>query len=269
MDPEPDNMEAMMDEPMEDQEMMMNEEMMEKMSQKTSKTVEEQIKHQDHEFCCCCVCQCQTEVTRNLACCGCFPIKCGVITIGVITFVLLILLFVEVFYCLLNEYDDWWYVLVGLVLLIPHIVACCFFIVFFASETDTTRSTLKVGCMLVIISVTLLAVWNTVYFHYLYKYPDVYTGSPDTGYLKQTKKQYIVWSLVLAAAIDAVYAYFLCVCQTYKNALNKPDEEEKMEEEPKKEEMMMKEEPKEEEKKDDMMMEEPKDEAMDMMEGAE
>lgn len=165
----------------------------------------------------------------------------------------------------MNEYDDWWYVLVGLVLLIPHIVACCFFIVFFASETDTTRSTLKVGCMLVIISVTLLAVWNTVYFHYLYKYPDVYTGSPDTGYLKQTKKQYIVWSLVLAAAIDAVYAYFLCVCQTYKNALNKPDEPEKMEE-PK----MMEEEPKKEEPKEEkMMMEEPKDEAMDMMGGEE
>merc|ERR1711924_517444 len=69
-------------------------------------------------------------------------------------------------------------------------------------------------------------VWNTCYFYYLYKYPDVYTGSPDTGYLKQTKKQYIVWSLVIAAAIDAVYAYFICVTGTYKNLLNKEESSE-------------------------------------------
>jgi len=89
------------------------------------------------------VCQCQTEETKDLSCCGCFPIKCGIISIGIITFVLFLVLFIEVFYCLLNEYDDWWYVLVGLVLLIPMIIACCFFIVFYASETDTTRSTIK------------------------------------------------------------------------------------------------------------------------------
>jgi ribosomal protein L12E/L44/L45/RPP1/RPP2 len=57
--------------------------------------------------------------------------------------------------------------------------------------------------------------------------------------------------MFLAAAIDAVYAYFMCVCLTYKTRLNKPDEEEKKEEEPKKEE-----EKKEEEKKEEpeMMM---------------
>merc|ERR1711959_385520 len=196
------------------------------MGNKSTKSVEEQLKYQDHEFCCCCVCQCSTEQTRDLGCCGCFPIKCGIVTIGIITFVIYLVLFVEIFYCLLNEYDDWWYVLVGLVLLIPMLIGCCFFIVFYASETDTTRSTIKVACMLTIISVTLLAVWNTCYFYYLYKYPDVYTGSPDTGYYKQTKKQYIVWSLVIAAAIDAIYSYFLCVTITYKGRLNSTESSE-------------------------------------------
>jgi hypothetical protein len=197
-----------------------------KASQKSKKSVEEQLKYQDHEYCCCCVCQCQTEKTRDLGCCGCFPIKCGVVTIGIVTFILFLALFVEIFYCLLNEYDDWWYVLVGLILLIPMIIACCFFIVFYADECDSTRNKLKVSCMLVIISITLVATWNTCYFYFLYKYPDVYTGSPDTGYLKQTKKQYIVWSLVLGAAIDAIYSYFLCVCITYKDAVNESLEEE-------------------------------------------
>jgi len=198
-------------------------------------------------MCCCCICQCQTKETKDLACCGCFPIKFGVYAIGIITFCLLIFLFVEIFYCLLIEYDDWWYVLVGEVLLIPLIIACTFFVVFFAKETDTTRTTLFAGCQLVLISVTLLAVWNVCYFYFFYKYDAVYTGTADLGYIKQTKKQFIVWSMFLAAAIDAVYAYFLCVCHTYKTRLNKPDEEEKKEEEKKEEEK------KEEEKKDDMM----------------
>ena len=160
-------------------------------------------------MCCCCICQCQTKETKDLACCGCFPIKCGVYCIGIITFCLLLFLFIEIFYCLLNEYDDWWYVLVGEVLLIPLIIACTFFVVFFAKETDTTRTTLFAGCQLVLISVTLLAVWTVCYFYFFYKYDAVYTGTADLGYIKQTKKQFIVWSMFLAAAIDAVYAYFL------------------------------------------------------------
>jgi len=239
--------EAMEDMMMDDMEALMEE----KMSQKTAKTVEEQLEEQEHEMCCCCICQCQTKETKDLACCGCFPIKLGVYAIGIITFCLLLFLFVEIFYCLLNEYDDWWYVLVGEVLLIPLVLACTFFVVFFAKETDTTRTTLFAGCQLVLISVTLLAVWNVVYFYFFYKYDAVYTGTADLGYIKQTKKQFIVWSMFLAAAIDSVYAYFLCVCHTYKTRLNKPDEEEKKEPEEEKKE----EEKKEEEKKDDMMME--------------
>lgn len=47
-----------------------------------------------------------------------------------ITFVL----FVEVFYCLLNEYIHWWYVLVGVILLSPLIVGSVFVIRFFTKD---------------------------------------------------------------------------------------------------------------------------------------
>ena len=138
--------------------------------------------------------------------------------------------------------------------MIPFIIACAFFITFFGKETDTSRSTLFVACQLVIVSTVLLAVWNIVYYYFFYKYQDVYTGTADLGYIKQTKKQHIVWNLFLASAISAIYAYFLCVCHRYKEALNKPDDEKKEEEEKK--------EDKEEEKKDDKMEEEKKDDMM-------
>lgn len=102
---------------------------------------------------------------------------------------------------------------------------------------------------------TLLAAWNTVYFHFWYHNEAVYSGTSDTGYLKQTKRQYIVWSLYLAAVIDAFYAYFICVTRSYSNRMNKKAKAE----EPA---MMM-----EAEKMDEMMMdEEKKEDAPEMME---
>lgn len=245
-----DDMEAPM--MMDDQKM---EDKMTAKSQKSNQSVKSQLSEQDHEMCCCCICQCQTKETKELGCCGCFPIKCGVYCIGIITFALLMFLFVEIFYCLLNEYYDWWYVAVGEALLIPLIIAATFFVVFFGKETDTSRSTLYVGCQLVLISVTLLAVWNVCYMYFFYKYRDVYTGTADLGYLKQQKKEFIVWNMYLAAAIDACYAYFLCVCHTYKTALNKKEDEQKEEPEEEKKEEEKKDDKMEEEKKDDMMME--------------
>lgn len=70
----------------------------------------------------------------------------------------------------MNEYVDWWYVLIGMVLLLPLLIACTFFVVFFGKETNTTRTTLFVACQLVMISVTLLAIWNVCYYYFIYKY---------------------------------------------------------------------------------------------------
>jgi hypothetical protein len=40
------------------------------------------------EMCCCCICECSTEHTRELGCCCFFPIRCGVIAIGVFILIL-------------------------------------------------------------------------------------------------------------------------------------------------------------------------------------
>merc|ERR1719453_2109609 len=42
--------------------------------------------------CCCCLCACSNEFTEELSCCGCFPIKCGIVTIGIFTFILTLVL---------------------------------------------------------------------------------------------------------------------------------------------------------------------------------
>jgi hypothetical protein len=125
---------------------------------------EQSVEDITKEMCCCCVCNCQDERTRPFSCCGCFPIKCGLITVGIIYLVITVALFVEVFYCLLNEYIHWWYVPVAVLCLIPNIIGVCFFIRFFTKDQESTRVKLIAALILGIVGITLLVIWNLCYF---------------------------------------------------------------------------------------------------------
>lgn len=170
-------------------------------------------------MCCCCLCLCQEEEVKDLSCCGCFPIKCGVITIGALTLALTILIGVETFYGLLNEYVEWWYIVICCVVLIPLIVAAAMFIAFFSKDNEGTRTAVFSACMQVIISVTLLCVWNTVYFLVFYKKNLVFFGNTETGYIVLTKRQYFFWLFSLTFIVDAAYCYFICVTGLYSDRL--------------------------------------------------
>ena len=64
------------------------------------------------EPCCCCVCVCANEFTEEASCCGCFPIKCGIMFIAIVLFMMAIIMLTVTFFGLLNEYFPWWYTLV-------------------------------------------------------------------------------------------------------------------------------------------------------------
>jgi len=74
--------------------------------------------------------------------------------------------------------------------------------------------------MQAIISFTLLAIWNLIYFQWLYKYDIVFAGADVVGYTLQTKKAFMVWSLFIGIVLDFIWAYFLCVAVTYATALD-------------------------------------------------
>merc|ERR1711998_197331 len=189
-------------------------------------------------MCCCCLCQCTDSKVKDLSCCCFFPIKCGVLFIGCIILAVTLFVFLEIFYELLNDDIHWWYVLVGVVLASTLVIASSFTIVFFTKDTDTSRSNMRVACILVIIGVSLVAVWATVYFVFLYKKDSVTTGNDGVGFVKATRKQEVVITLYIACCIDALFAYFLCVIAQYIDAMKEEEEPMMMEED-----MMMKEEP--------------------------
>merc|ERR1711871_1634283 len=81
------------------------------------KTLDELALDEEACLCCCCLCHCSTMETKELSCCCCFPIRCGAYSIGVFTIILFSLLFLQVFYKLLNDNFDWWYVFIAVLLL--------------------------------------------------------------------------------------------------------------------------------------------------------
>ena len=171
------------------------------------------------EVCCCCICHCSREETKHLSCFGCFPIKCGIIATGILTLLLILSSFIEIFYFILNDYIHWWFVLIAVLLLIPAIIGACFLVAFFNRDNTSTRGKVRAAYIQVIISYTLLAVWNIIYFNAWYKSGEVVAGGEQTGYYRLSKKQYLFWSIFAAIIIDSFYAYFICVIAHYKNAL--------------------------------------------------
>jgi len=131
-------------------------------------------------------------------------------------------LFVEVYWTLLNEYIHWWYVLVGTVCLIPIVVSTVFCIRFFTKDQKGSRTNMWIAMILAIVSFTLLAIWNLIYFQWVYKYDFVYAGVDFVGYTMQSKKAFMVWSLFIGICLDFIWGYFLCVATAYATCKDGP-----------------------------------------------
>merc|ERR1712167_183587 len=76
---------------------------------------------------------------------------------------------------------------------------------------------MQAACILTIVSVILLALWNCLYFTALYSSEEVSTGNDGIGFVTVTIKQQVVFSLWIAAVISAFFSYYICVFSEYKN----------------------------------------------------
>merc|ERR1711937_337179 len=189
--------------------------------------------------CCCCLCACSNEYTKDSRCCGCFPIKCGVIAIGIFTVLLTIYLVTMNFFLILNEYIHWYFPVVILVLLAPMCIGSSFFVVFFTKDTAASRGKLFTACMFGIISTALIAVWIVCYYVFIYKNDTVFTGQGDpqtNAYSKMSKKFYLFVVLAETTALCVSYSYFICVTNRYAQKMKGADEGEAPAEDEKKEE---------------------------------
>jgi hypothetical protein len=182
--------------------------------------------------CCCCMCVCHNDLTKDLTCCCCCPIKFGVQFIGGLTMVLTFYYISWNFFLILNDQVVWWFPVVTIGLLIPLYVASGLFVYWFIKDTLSTRGPLTWAIILSLASIFLVALWNVIYYTAIYKRDEVFIGYgvSEDKYQKFQKKYYLFKVLLEAAILMALYAYFQCVIQTYKDALRERKEE-KMEDE--------------------------------------
>tara|TARA_B110000902_G_scaffold221362_1_gene256901 strand:+ start:61 stop:792 length:732 start_codon:yes stop_codon:yes gene_type:complete len=168
--------------------------------------------------CCCCLCACSNEYTKDSRCCGCFPIKCGVLAIGIFTVLLTIYMVTMNFFLILNDYIHWYFPVVIIVLLAPMCIGSSFFVVFFTKDTASSRGKLFTACMFGIISTALIALWIVCYYVFIYKNDTVFTGQGDpqtNAYSKMSKKFYLFVVLAETTALCVAYSYFICVTNRY------------------------------------------------------
>lgn len=252
----------MMDPPMEmmeeEEPMMMMEEKMESVKSSVKSVpapvpAPEMKEEEDSEFpeprplddlstCCCCLCACSNEKTKEQTCLGCFPIKCGVVSIGIVTLTLAIWLITYNFFELLNDYFAWYYPVIMLAAYLPLFIACSLFVVFFTQDKYSTRSRLMYACILVIVSLILACTWTLIYIWEFYKNDTIYEGINDPAenhYVRYSKKYYMFKELAITIVLCIVFAYFITVCNRYNDlmypeALAEKDEKKKMEADEKK-----------------------------------
>jgi len=180
--------------------------------------------------CCCCLCVCENTATENVTCCCCCPITCGIQVIGALTILITFYYISWNFFLILNDQVTWWFPVVTIVLLIPLYIASGLYVNWFIKDTLGSRGKLTGACILVLVSVACVAVWNVIYYVAIYKRDDVFIGYgvSEDKYQKFQKKYYLFKVLLEAAILLAFYGYFMCVIQTYKDLLR--TEKEKKEE---------------------------------------
>lgn len=115
-----------------------------------------------------------------------------------------------------------------IVLLAPLYLASSFFVYWYIKDTMANRTKLTVAIILSIVSIFLVALWNVIYYTAIYKREDVFIGYGVTEdkYQKFQKKYYLFKVLLESAILLALYAYFMCVIGTYKDALRKKKQQE-------------------------------------------
>lgn len=151
------------------------------------------------------------------------PIKCGAVSIGVITLFVTTCLFLWYFFCFMNEYLHWWYTMICCFLLCPLLVGSSFVITWFTGDTKTTRTMLYTSQILALISILLLAIWNIIYFVAIYKKDFFYQGMGDIEknyYAKQSKKVFLFTMIAESVILVCFHAYFICVTSTYAELMH-------------------------------------------------
>jgi hypothetical protein len=176
--------------------------------------------------CCCCLCGCSNELTEGVKCCFCFPIKSGIVIIGLILSTIVFAQFLNAFYQFMNATTPWWKPVVTLVLLSPAVISLCFFIGWYTKDCTRTRSTLTAAVIQGLTSYILILLWQIIYFFAIEKKDTVGSGFGDDlgAYTYQSKKRFIYFQLLYGVLAVSFYITAIGAVRSFVNCY--PDKSE-------------------------------------------
>ena len=85
-------------------------------------------------------------MSEKINCCFCFPAKCGIIAIGLLTMFLTVFFIFSTLIWFMNTYFHWWFTFITLLLYIPLALAAFFIFKFSAGDQEEARGGLKMAC---------------------------------------------------------------------------------------------------------------------------
>jgi len=176
--------------------------------------------------CCCCLCGCSNELTEGVKCCFCFPIKAGIVLVGLIVAIIVFAQFMTAYWQFMNATTPWWKPVVTLVLLSPAVISLCFFIGWYTKDCTRTRATLTAAVIQGLTSYVLILIWQIIYFFAIEKKDFVGSGFGDdlSVYSYQSKKRFIYFQLGWAVLAVSFYILAITAVRAYVNCY--PDESE-------------------------------------------
>jgi hypothetical protein len=176
--------------------------------------------------CCCCLCGCSNELTENVKCCFCLPIKAGIVIIGMIVLLLAGTQFLNAYMQFMNATTPWWKPTVTIVLISPAVVSVCFFIGWYTKDCTRTRSTLTAAVIQGLTSYVLVIIWQIIYFFAIEKKDQVGSGFGDDldTYRFQSKKRFIYGQLAMGIVAIAFYIFAIGSVRAFVNCY--PDKSE-------------------------------------------
>ena len=168
--------------------------------------------------CCCASCICSDQVIEKERCCCCFQVKCGLFVAGIFIILLWLILNTLALMDLYNDYFDWWYVLVLIILYLPLLGTVFYTISWMSGSSDEKISAVNnfpLACWLAIFSLCFAEWWLIIYIVFLYKYKEVFTGyqpyEENPNYIRQTKSMYIFISLMFTILLCFFFGYIALV----------------------------------------------------------
>ena len=189
----------------------------------------------DEPDCCCCgccdCCGCESLKLKSrgkLFCCCC-PIQFGIWFITLTAICIAIAFSFENLFLCFNAYFDWYYPFVLTLLLIPMYVGVYFFFRYgWNSETKEDRHKLRLGSLLYCIAIFLSTLWSVIYIYCCYSYQGVYEGIGDMdewgNYRRTSKKNFIIWQLLIGTIELGLFVYFFFVTQRWGNMADDANE---------------------------------------------